>query len=68
MQSGAQLYANLFGGNVSFVVVNPDPTVATTETPTRLSTGAIIGIVVAVALVTLVLLVFLALGYYFWYV
>jgi len=66
VQSGAQLYANRFGGSVPpFTVVNPDPTVATTETPTRLSTGAIIGIVVAVALVTLVLLVFLALGYYF---
>ena len=51
--------------NVSFVVVNPD-TPPVTKGPVGLSTGAIAGIVTAVVLVTLVLLVLFAVGYYHW--
>ena len=51
--------------NVSFVVANPDPP-PVTEEPVGLSPGAIAGIVTAVVLVTFVLLVLFAIGYYRW--
>lgn len=65
VQSGGQFYANRFGMNISFVVANPDPP-PVTEEPVGLSNGAIAGIVTAVVLVTLVLLVLFAIGYYRW--
>ena len=56
--------------NVSFVVANPDPPPVTEEPTTTnvpgLSAGAIAGIASAAGLVTLVLLVLLAIGYYQW--
>ena len=69
-QSGAQLYANRFGMNVSFVVANPDPP-PVTEEPVGLSNGAIaesvaVVVLVTLVLVTLVLLVLFAVGYYCW--